>query len=152
MRIIEIKDPAEKSAVARTILEALTDWFGIEASRERYIRDSRTMTMFAAFEGERPVGFLCLKQTGKATVELALMGVLKSHHRRGLGRQLAQAAIAHARSQGYGFMQVKTVKMGVYEDYDATNRFYQSLGFQEFEVLPGLWDEANPCQIYVMAL
>ena len=24
-------------------------------------------------------------------------------------------------------------------------------GFQEFEVLP-LWDEANPCQVYVMYL
>ena len=150
--IERIQDADRRSAIARDILEALTDWFGVEASREQYIHDSRNMTMFAAFEGDRPVGFLCLKETGKATVELAVMGVLKSCHRRGIGRQLAQAAIAHARSQGYGFMQVKTVKMGVYEDYDATNRFYQSLGFQEFEVLPGLWDEANPCQIYVMAL
>lgn len=24
--------------------------------------------------------------------------------------------------------------------------------FKEFEVFPTLWDEANPCQIYVMAL
>lgn len=46
-------------------------------------------------------------------------------------------------------MQVKTVKMGMYEDYDRTNRFYLSLGFKELEVLP-LWDEANPCQVYIM--
>ena len=26
------------------------------------------------------------------------------------------------------------------------------LGFKEFEVFPTLWDEWNPCQIYVMAL
>ncbi len=26
------------------------------------------------------------------------------------------------------------------------------LGFKEFEVIPTLWDEANPCQIYVMSL
>lgn len=25
-------------------------------------------------------------------------------------------------------------------------------GFKEFEVFPTLWDEQNPCQIYVMAL
>ena len=25
-------------------------------------------------------------------------------------------------------------------------------GFKEFEVFPTLWDEDNPCQIYVMAL
>ena len=26
------------------------------------------------------------------------------------------------------------------------------LGFKEFEVLNSLWDENNPCQIYVMAV
>ena len=49
-------------------------------------------------------------------------------------------------------MQVKTVQMGKYESYDRTNRFYLSLGFQELEVFPTLWDEWNPCQIYIMAL
>lgn len=53
---------------------------------------------------------------------------------------------------GYSFLQVKTVQMGRYADYDNTNRFYISLGFKEFEVFPTLWDEQNPCQIYVMAL
>ena len=28
------------------------------------------------------VGFLCLKETGKETVELAVMGVLEGYHRR----------------------------------------------------------------------
>lgn len=31
-------------------------------------------------------------------------------------------------------------------------KFYKSLGFKEFEVFPTLWDEWNPCQIYVMYL
>ena len=53
---------------------------------------------------------------------------------------------------GYEFMQVKTVKMGMYEDYDKTNEFYISCGFKEFELFPLYWDEANPCQIYVMSL
>ena len=35
--IVEIKDPNEKKAIARKVLEALTDWFGIEESREEYI-------------------------------------------------------------------------------------------------------------------
>lgn len=55
-------------------------------------------------------------------------------------------------AKGYSFMQVKTVQMGRYDSYDKTNLFYQSMGFQEFEVFPTLWDEWNPCQIYVMAL
>ena len=49
-------------------------------------------------------------------------------------------------------MQVKTVQMGRYTEYDATNRFYLYLGFKEFEVFPTLWDERNPCQVYVMTL
>ena len=150
--IVEITDSNEKQAIAREILEALTDWFGIEESREEYISGSAGWTFFAAKGTEGPIGFLCLKETGKSTVELAVMGVLMEHHRSGVGRRLVEKAIETARLQGYEFMQVKTVKMGIYEDYDRTNLFYTSCGFKEFEVFPLLWDEANPCQIYVMSL
>ena len=136
----------------RTILEALPDWFGVPESREQYIAASADEILVAALENGQPLGFLCLKETGKATVELAVMGVLQPFHRQGIGRQLFQKAREIATAQGYAFMQVKTVKMGCYEDYDRTNRFYLSLGFQEFEVFPTLWDEANPCQVYVMSL
>ena len=98
------------------------------------------------------IGFLYLKQTGKDTVELAVMGVLKEYHRKGIGRALFEYAKESIKESGYSFIQVKTVKMGMYEDYDCTNRFYISLGFKEFEVLNSLWDENNPCQIYVMGI
>ncbi|MCR5649880.1 MAG: GNAT family N-acetyltransferase, partial [Lachnospiraceae bacterium] len=126
--IVEITNPKEKQAIARKVLEALTDWFGIEESREQYISECADWTFFAAKKEEEAVGFLCLKETGKATVELAVMGVLKDHHRNGIGRQLVERAKKAAGSQGYEFMQVKTVKMGVYEDYDRTNLFYISCG------------------------
>lgn len=93
-----------------------------------------------------------MKETGKHTVELAVIGVLKEYHRRGIGARLFESAKAAAIMRGYAFMQVKTVQMGRYADYDATNLFYISLGFKEFEVFPTHWDELNPCQIYVMAL
>ena len=98
------------------------------------------------------MGFLCLKETGKATAELAVMGVLPEYHRQGIGKALFEAAEKEAVETGYQFLQVKTVAMGHYEVYDRTNRFYQSMGFQEFEVFLELWDKANPCQIYVMGL
>ena len=78
--------------------------------------------------------------------------VLKDYHRKGIGKELFKNAKNLAIKKGYSFMQVKTVQFGKYEDYNNTNLFYQSLGFKEFEVFPTLWDEANPCQIYVMAL
>ena len=93
-----------------------------------------------------------MKETGKATLELAVMGVLKEYHTQGIGRGMFMMAKNIAREKGYSFLQVKTVQMGKYEDYDDTNRFYISLGFKEFEVFPTLWDEANPCQIYVMSV
>lgn len=60
--------------------------------------------------------------------------------------------IPEAGEMGYSFVQVKTVQMGRYDIYDDTNRFYLSLGFQELEVFPTLWDERNPCQIYIMSI
>ena len=150
--IQKITDPARKAQIARDVLEALQDWFGVEESREYYIRESQSWDFFAAVEGEDAVGFLCLKETGNATVELAVMGVKQEYHRHGLGRELFQAAKAFAVAAGYEFMQVKTVAMGFYEDYDRTNRFYQSVGFKELEIFPLLWDEANPCQIYIQSL
>ena len=134
------------------ILEALPDWFGIPEARETYIRDSAHQLMVASWDGDRPNGFLCLKQTGRDTAELAVMGVLPEYHRQGIGTSLFETARRIAVEKGYSFLQVKTVQSGRYPEYDATNLFYQSLGFKEFEVLPTLWDEWNPCQIYVMAL
>lgn len=150
--ITQITDKDNKRRVARDILEALPDWFGIPEAREEYIAQSAEQVCFAAWEGETPIGFLCLKETGDATAELAVMGVRKECHRRGVGTRLFEAAKASAREQGYAFLQVKTVQMGRYPEYDATNRFYLSLGFREFEVFPTLWDEWNPCQIYIMSL
>jgi GNAT superfamily N-acetyltransferase len=150
--IVQIKDSEEKRVIARTVLEALTQWFEVEESREGYIRDCVDWTFLAAKEDDKVKGFLCLKETGNATVELAVMGVLKEYHRNGVGRELVEKATEVAKAAGYEFMQVKTVQMGMYEDYDKTNYFYIGCGFKELEVFPLLWDEANPCQIYIMSL
>ncbi len=150
--IEQIKDSETKKAIARKILEALHDWFEVDESREKYIADCVNWIFLAAKEDDDYVGFLCLKEAGDATVELAVMGVLKEYHRKGLGRKLFEAAKKIAGETGYSFLQVKTVKMGVYEDYDITNRFYKACGFKEFEVIKEIWGEENPCQIYVMSL
>ena len=139
--IRRVDSPEEKRRISREILESLP-----------YIAESAGQTFFAAEKDENAVGFLCLKQSGPKTVELAVMGVRREAHRQGIGTALAEAAREEARRQGNTLMQVKTVAMGHYAEYDATNRFYQSLGFQELEIFPTLWGEKNPCQIYVMPL
>ena len=150
--IREITDIKDKQIISRAILEALPEWFGISESREKYISDSVDQMMIAAYDDDRPVGFVCLQETGRETVELHVMGVLKEHHRCGIGRSLFKAAREIASNNGYLFVQVKTIEMGHYKEYDDTNEFYISLGFKEFEVIPDLWGKENPCQIYVMSI
>ena len=152
MQIKQIGCDVTKGIIARTILESLPDWFGIPEATEEYIDDSFGKPFFCAYDDEVPVGFLYLKETGRHTVELAVMGVLKEYHRQGIGRKLFAKAKNEAKRIGYSFIQVTTVQMGRYDIYDGTNRFYLSLGFKELEVFPTLWDECNPCQIYIMAL
>ena len=152
MEIREITDKTEKQQITRMILEALSDWFGIPEAREEYISESRDLPMIAAYDEDRPAGFICLKKTGKDTAELHVMGVLPEYHRQGIGTQMFAKAKEMAVRCGYTFLQVKTVQMGRYPEYDQTNSFYRSLGFKEFEVFPAFWDERNPCQIYIMYL
>ena len=129
MEIREIATAGEKQRIARLVLEALPDWFGIPEAREEYIGKSASRPFFAAFDGERAIGFLCLAETGKDTAELYVMGVLKEYHRHGVGKALFATAKRRAKELGYSFLQVKTVQMGKYPEYDATNRFYLALAF-----------------------
>lgn len=152
MIIKQIESDPDKRSIARAILGSLPDWFGIPEATEEYIADSNGKPFFCAYDSEMPVGFLYLKETGRHTVELAVLGVLKEYHRQGIGRKLFAEAKNEAKRIGYSFIQVKTVQMGRYDIYDDTNRFYLSLGFKELEVFPTLWDECNPCQIYIMAI
>lgn len=147
-----LDNPLEKDAVAAQILTNLPEWFGLPESTQKYIEDSREMPFWACYEDEEVQGFLTLKETGSATAEIYVMGVLKESHRKGIGTRLFKECEVYARERGYEFLQVKTVQKGHYEAYDQTNAFYERMGFKEFECLPTLWDEWNPCQIYVKHL
>ena len=110
MIIKQLSDIDEKKKIIRFVLEALPDWFAVEESREEYINDSSDRPTFVAYDGDKPAGFLCLKETGKETVELAVMGVFKEYHRKGIGRKLFDMAKTFAVEKGYEFMQVKTCR------------------------------------------
>ena len=61
--ISQINDIEEKMRIARLILESLFDWFEIPETREQYIKDSADEIMVAAYEDDKPIGFLCLKES-----------------------------------------------------------------------------------------
>ncbi|WP_369698097.1 GNAT family N-acetyltransferase [Clostridium perfringens] len=108
--------------------------------------------LFGLIENRQVRGFIALKETSPYTLEIYVMGVLKEFHRYKIGTNLFKACYEYAKEHGYLYMQVKTVKEGCYDVYDRTNTFYKKIGFKEFECFPILWDECNPCQVYIMSI
>lgn len=146
MEIREITGEREKSTLCEAILRALPGWFGMEESLLEYVEKVKRLTFWAAFDGERAVGFLALEEHNPYTGEVCVMGVLPEYHRRGAGRRLVEQCEAFAREKGMEFLTVKTLDASR-EDagYARTREFYYAMGFRPLEVFPLLWDEANPC-------
>ena len=152
IEVKEISDQKEKEAIAREILYDLPEWFGLPESTEEYIADSREKPFLACYADGKIAGYIVLNATSEACADIFVMGVKKEFHRRGIGSELNAAYEAMARKLGYSYSQVKTVQMGHYDTYDRTNLFYQAMGYRELECFPTLWDEWNPCQIYIKYL
>ena len=147
-----ITNEHEKEQIATFILNDLPDWFGLPESTMEYISESKLMPFWASFSKDKPNGFIVLKETSKYTAEIYVMGVLKDEHHSGIGTRLWNYFLQYAKEHGYEYVQVKTVESGNNKYYDITNKFYKHLGFRELEVFRTLWDECNPCQVYVMGI
>jgi coenzyme F420-0:L-glutamate ligase/coenzyme F420-1:gamma-L-glutamate ligase len=145
--VVEIADPAGRSRIAETVLRDLPEWFGIEKATAAYIEEAAALPTFAV---EPDLGFLCVKQHTPRSAELYVMGVLREHHRRGIGRALVAAAESWCRGRGVRYLQVKTLGPSrSSRGYDATRAFYEAVGFVALEELHGFWDEENPALILV---
>lgn len=131
---------------AAAILRALPQWFGIEEATQHYIDYVNDNPTFFAQNSDETVGFLSLYHHAPHAAEIYVMGVLPSHHRQGIGRQLLQAAEAHCREQEIRFLQVKTLS-DKHPDtgYAKTRQFYLGVGFTPLEEFPELWGKHNPC-------
>lgn len=147
--IKEIVDIKEKEKISREILNDLPEWFGMPESTEEYITDSQDKPFIACFMDNEAVGFVVLNSTSPDCADIFVMGIKKNYHRMGIGTKLNYAYEELAKKLGYTYTQVKTVQSGHYKEYDITNNFYKSVGYKELEVFPTLWDEWNPCQIYI---
>ena len=77
-------------------------------SREQYIKYCEEQIFVVAKKAQKEIEFIYLKETGKDTVEVGVMGVLKEYHRHGIGKELIKAAKDIAIEKEYSFLQVKT--------------------------------------------
>ena len=104
------------------------------------------MYFLCAYDTEKPVGFIAIHEHFPCTCEVHVMGILQSHHRLGIGRELVKKAAAHYTDRGFAFMTVKTVAEPAGDaEYASTRAFYKATGFLPLEIFPLLWDEHNPC-------
>ena len=146
MEIREVFNEDEKSKICLDVLHALPDWFAVEESVIDYGEQVKEQDFFAAFDEEKPVGFISLKQHNAFTAEVCVMGVLESHHRSGIGTALMRTLEDRARAIGSKFLTVKTLdSSALYAPYDRTRSFYRKVGFYPLEVFTTVWDEENPC-------
>ncbi|MGN1341015.1 MAG: GNAT family N-acetyltransferase [Oscillospiraceae bacterium] len=153
----QVISPDEKEAICRDMLETLPGWFGAGAEDE-FAANCRVVPVWASYDEELAredsgaivglQGFLALRETSPYAAEIYIMGVKKEYQRHKVGKNLFTAMLNYARRQGYEYLQVKTIKQGLYADSDSANTFYKSLGFRELEVLP-IWGDKNLCQVYI---
>jgi len=135
------------------ILRALPEWFGQEDSTLQYIKDADTMQSMLAKDGDDVIGFITIRKHFPESAEMHCLGVLPTHHRTGVGKQLVNALEEHLIKEEVKFLQVKTVADGRdCEAYAKTRKFYIGVGFTPLEIFPTLWDEANPCLLLVKSL
>ncbi|QEX19815.1 hypothetical protein FRZ44_51300 [Hypericibacter terrae] len=153
IRIEAEPDPDRRRAIVHGILSALPDWFGIPEAIEHYAEEAGGLTLLAARRDDDLLGFVTLKPQSAYATELHCMGVLRAHHRLGIGRRLLRAAETSLLARGVEFLSVKTLAPEAnWAPYDATRAFYRAMGFRPLETFPGLWSVEDPCLMMVKAL
>ena len=143
----------DRREIAARCLLALPEWFGRPESTAAYIADAGSLPMLAAYDEDAAVGFLSLRDVDGATAEIHVIGVLKTHHRRGLGRQLVEAAMAECRARGLSVLRVRTLGPSHPDrNYAATREFYRAVGFNPVREDLEVWGPGTPCLIMELAL
>lgn len=148
-----VTSPEDRGEIARKILNALPEWFGIPTSVDAYVAGAKSCQMVVYRDTSTSIGFLSLKRQTSAACEAYVLGVLPDLHRRGVGRALFAAAEAHLISEGYRYLTVKTLSADRRDpNYEKTRKFYESIGFVPIEVFPDLWGAHNPCLMMIKRL
>lgn len=146
VEFVTVLDKEEKGVICGSILRKLPNWFGVEESILDYVRDTREMPFYAAYDNGIPVGFIAIKIHSKYAAEVYVMGVLQEYHRNGIGKMLINKCEEFCRENEMEFLTVKTLdESRESKSYEKTRHFYISMGFRPLEVFKTLWNEDNPC-------
>lgn len=141
-----VYDEQTREDVSLQVMHRLRKWFNPASDIDAKSRLHREMDFLAAYDGDRPIGFLALKQHNQYTFEIFNMGVLEEFHGLGLGSTLIEVACAYCHGEGARFITIKTLADSAeYEPYERTRAFYRRRGFLPLEVFQNYWNPENPC-------
>jgi len=147
--VFEVR-PLTTSDIAQcvSVLRSLPQWFGIENAIIDYSHDLGNLDGFAAFDGDKLVGFVGLKRYQTRSVEINVMGVLPDYRNMGLGTRLLEK-VESSLSNEIRLIHMKTLAPShPDESYRETRAFWEAKGFIPMDAHE-LWGDANPCQVMV---
>ena len=135
------------------VLRALPDYFGIEESLVRYLKDIETRPTYHAWLDGRMVGFLSVTRHTPESAEIHVMGVVPEEHRKGIGSGLVESAEKHLRRDRVVLFEVKTLgESHPDQSYKLTRAFYRAKGFIPLEEIPHFWGKKLPTLFLVKPL
>jgi len=144
---VHVASPAD----AEGLLPLFRDFYGKHleskgvASIRRNLETAASVdTVLLALADGSPAGFASLRllpqiETGRTHAELSDLFVDAGHRRRGIGRQLMQAAEDLARKRG-----ASRIVLTVGADNRRARAFYRALGYRDFGVATAKRLEARP--------
>jgi len=141
-------NPDKKSALCRSIITELPEWFGMPESNQKYIAEAAELPAIAVTIGNDEWPALLLYQEKydewlkRAVIDIRWMGVLPRWHRHGLGRLMVGRLFDIAGQMGIGCVTVETLDPLMKDkDYLKTYDFYRKMGFEIYARNP---DRQNP--------
>ncbi len=142
----KIDDKDLKTSITLEVMNSLPLWFSPPEDIVKKSIDHRGMVFFAAFDGNKAIGFFALKEHNQYTMDMYTLGVLEEYHGQGAGKHILMAVESYCKESGFKFITVKTLDASAeYEPYEKTRAFYLKNGFYPLEVFTSFWNEENPC-------
>jgi GNAT superfamily N-acetyltransferase len=115
------------------IIEALPEWFDVDARTRAIPIDLLYQQVFVADDGGRIVGFITL-YIAEGRVNIGWLGVHPDDQRKGIGGNLIKAAEDFCHQKGIDELAVYTLGDSVdYEPYESTRDFYLKHGFAIYQ-------------------